>query len=66
MLDILIVEKRGIIHSGIPSPDIKKLPMIPLDNAPYYRKKNPNVASGTSSKTESSKMNKLKSQPKLQ
>ena len=57
--------KRGSIPSGIPSPEIKQLPIIPFGNDPHYRKKIPTVSYGTPSKTETSHMNKLKSQTKL-
>ena len=30
------LDKRGFNHSGIPSPDIKQLPIIPLGNVPNY------------------------------
>ena len=45
------VEKCGVTHSGIPSPEIKQLPIIPLGGVPYYRKKTPTVSSGDSLKT---------------
>ena len=57
--------KRGSISSRIPSPEIKKLPIIPFGNDPHYRKKIPTISSGTPSKTETSQMNKLKLQTKL-
>ena len=55
------VEKCGIIHGEIPSPDKKKLPKVPLGNVPYYRKKNPTGSSGNSLKTETRNMYKLNS-----
>ena len=57
--------KHGSIPGGIPSPDIKQLPIIPFDNEPHYRKKNPTVTSGTSLKTETGKMQQLKSHPNM-
>ena len=56
--------KRGIIHSGITSPE-KKSPIIPLGNEPYYRNKNPTVSSDTSLKTETRNIHQLRSQMKL-
>ena len=53
------VDKHGVIHSGIPSPEIKQLTIIPLGNVPNYRNKIPNVSSDTSLKTETSKMHQL-------
>ena len=44
---------------------MRKLPIIPIGNEPHHRKKNPNVSSGMSFKTENRKMCQLKSQPKL-
>ena len=60
------VYKRGVNHSGIPSPEIKQLPIIPIGNVPTYTKKNPTVSSGASLKTETRKMLQLTTQPKLQ
>ena len=60
------VEKRGIINSGIPSPDMKLLEIIPLGNEPQYRNKNPTVSSGDSLRIETSKIHKLKSYTNLQ
>ena len=60
------VDKRGVTYSGIPSPDIKQWPIIPLVNVPYYRNINPTVSSGTSLKTETRKIHQLNSQPNLQ
>ena len=59
------VEKRGIIHSLIPSPDKNQLSIIPLYIKPYYSKITPTIYSGDSLKTETSKIHQLKSQPKL-
>ena len=60
------MEKCGVTHIVIPSPDMRQLPIIPLDNVHYFRKKNLTIYSCTSLKTETSKMNKLNSYPKLQ
>ena len=56
------MDKRGVTHSGIPSPGIKQLPIILLSNVPNYGKINQTVSSGTSSKTETRKIPQLKSQ----
>ena len=60
------VGKRGVNQSGIPSPNIKSLPIIPLGNVPNYSKKNPTFYSGTSLKTKTIKIPKLKTHTKLQ
>ena len=59
------MENCGVTHSGIPSPDIKQLLIIPLGNLPYYRKKTPTVSSGNPLNTDTIKMHQLKPQPKL-
>ena len=58
--------KHGIAQIGIPSFYIEQLPIIPLVNVWYYRNKNATVSSGTSLKTETSKMHQLKPRSKLQ
>ena len=60
------MDKRGVTHSGITSPEIKQLTIIPLVNVPYYRKKNPTVSSDSSLEKETRKMHQLKSHTKLQ
>ena len=59
------MEKRAISNSGIPSPDKKQLPIIPLGNEPYHRKKNPTVSSGDYLMTVTSNIQQLKSHQKL-
>ena len=60
------MDKRGYNQSGIPSPDIKQSPIIPLGNVPNYSKKNPTYSYGNYLNTETSRMPQLKTQPKLQ
>ena len=60
------MDKSVVTQSGIPSSEKIKLPIIPLVNALNYSKKIPTVYSGTSLKTETSKILQLKTQPKLQ
>ena len=57
--------KRGSIRSGIPSPSIMQLPIIPFGNEHQYSNKTPTVYFGNYLKTETRKMHQLKSQPKL-
>ena len=57
--------KRGIIHSGIPSPDMKQFPIVPLGNEPHYRNKTPTSSPYTSLKTDTINVHQLKSQPKF-
>ena len=59
------MDKRGVTYSGIPSPEIKQSPIIPLGNVPYHMRKNPTVASGIYLNMDSGKINQLKSHPKL-
>ena len=60
------MDKLGFTHSGIPSPYIKQLTIIILDNVHNYSKKRPTVYSGTSLNTETIKMPQLKTHPQLQ
>ena len=60
------MDKSAVTHSGIPSPDIKQLLIIPLGNVTNDSKKNPTVSSGTYLKTETSNMPQLKTHPNLQ
>ena len=67
LTEIITIRKNwkniGSIHSVIPSPDIKKLPIITLGKKHQYSKKNPHVSSSSSLNTETSKMQQFKSQP---
>ena len=60
------MDKRGLTHCVISSPDIKKSPIIPLVNVPNYIKKNTTVSSINSSKKKPSNMPQLKTHMKLQ
>ena len=60
------MNKRGVTQIGIPSSDIKQLPIVILGNVPNYSKKNPTIYSGTSLKTKTINIHQLKTQPKLQ
>ena len=55
--------KHGVTQSGIPSPDIKRLPIVPLRNVQNFSKKNPTVSSGNYLEKETSKIHQLQSQP---
>ena len=55
-----------MIHGGIPSQEIKKSPIIPLNIVMHYRRKTLTVSSGNPFKTDTRKMHKLKTHPKLQ
>ena len=59
------MDKRGVTQSGIPSSDIKQLPIIPMSNLQNYSTKKPTVSYGYSLRTETSKIPQLKTRPKL-
>ena len=54
------MDKRSIIHSGIPTPYIKQVAFIPFGNEHQYRKNLP-LYSGSSLITDDRKLYKLKS-----
>ena len=45
------MNKHGVTHSGIPSSEIKQLPIIPLGNVHNYSKKTQTVSYGDYLKT---------------
>ena len=59
------MRKPTIIHSEIPTPYRKKVPVIPFGNEQQYRGKHPTIYSAISLKIETRNMHKLKSQKNL-
>ena len=57
--------KHGRIHSGIPTPYKKQVPVIPFGNEQQYRGTHQTLYLGSSLKKDAIKTHQLKSQTKL-